>query len=119
MNELFASTAYYYIERKNYKKGIEYLEKAIAVEKKKSKKARYTYILAQLYEKVSEESKAGLNYQRVVKLNPAYELMFNARINSARLAQTQSVASRRAMEKELLKMLKDDKNIEYLDHIFY
>lgn len=119
LNELFASTAYYYIERKNYKKGIEYLEKAIAVEKKKSKKARYTYILAQLYEKVAEESKAGLNYQRVVKLNPAYELMFNARINAARLAQTQSVASRKAMEKELLKMLKDDKNIEYRDQIYY
>ncbi len=117
--ELFASTAYYYIERRNYAKAIEYLEKNIPLEKKKSKIARHTYILAQLYEKVSEPSKAGLNYQKVVKLNPAYDMMFNARINAARLAQTQTAASRKNMEKELLKMLKDDKNIEFKDQIYY
>ncbi len=117
--ELFASTAYYYIERRNYAKAIEYLEKNIPLEKKKSRIARHTYILAQLYEKVSEPSKAGLNYQKVVKLNPAYDMMFNARINAARLAQTQTAASRKNMEKELLKMLKDDKNIEFKDQIYY
>lgn len=117
--ELFASTAYYYIERRNYAKAIEYLEKNIPLEKKKSKIARHTYILAQLYEKVSEPSKAGLNYQKVVKLNPAYDMMFNARINAARLAQTQTATSRKNMEKELLKMLKDDKNIEFKDQIYY
>ncbi len=117
--ELFASTAYYYIERRNYAKAIEYLEKNIPLEKKKNRIARHTYILAQLYEKVAEPSKAGLNYQKVVKLNPAYDMMFNARINAARLAQTQTAASRKNMEKELLKMLKDDKNIEFKDQIYY
>lgn len=117
--ELFASTAYYYIERRNYAKGIEYLEKNIPLEKKKSRRARHTYILAQLYEKVSEPAKAGLNFQKVVKLNPAYDMMFNARINAARLAQSQTAASRKNMEKELLKMLKDDKNIEFRDQIYY
>lgn len=117
--ELFASITYYYIERKNYTKAIEYLEKNIPLENRKSKIARHTYILAQLYEKVSEPSKAALNYQKVVKLNPAYDMMFNARINAARLAQTQTAASRKNMEKELLKMLKDDKNIEFKDQIYY
>lgn len=117
--DLFAATAYFYIERKNYAKGIEYLEKNIPLEKKKSRIARHTFILAQLYEKVGQDSKAGLNYQKVVKLNPPYEMMFNARINAARLAQTQTLASRKNMEKELMKMLKDDKNIEFRDQIYY
>ena len=117
--ELFASTAYFYIERRNYTKAIEYLEKNIPLEKKKSKIYRHTYILAQLYEKINEPSKAGLNYRKVVKLNPPYDMMFNARINAARLAQSQTAASRKNMEKELLKMLKDDKNIEFKDQIYY
>lgn len=117
--DLFAATAYFYIERKNYNKAIEYLEKNIPLEKKKNIISRHTYILAQLYEKVGQDSKAGLNYQKVVKLNPTYEMMFNARINAARLAQSQTIASRKVMEKELMKMLKDDKNIEYRDQIYY
>lgn len=119
ISELFATIAWYYIDRKNYPKAIEYLEKATVTERKKNKRARYTYITAQLLEKLNEEGKAGLKYQQVVKMNPAYDLLFNARINSARLVQSSSMGSRKNLEKELLKMLADAKNKEYRDQIYY
>lgn len=119
ISELFASISWYYIDKKNYTKAIEYIEKSIAVERKRSLKARYTFICAQLYEKIQEEDKASIRYQQVLKLNPPYELAFNARINSAKLVNTTSKNSKKNLEKELLKMLSDAKNKEYRDQIYY
>lgn len=119
VSELFAVIAWYHIDRKNYVKAIEYLEKSISVERKKSLRARYSYICAQLYEIIQDEEKASLRYQQVLKLSPPYELAFNAKINSAKLVQVNSKNSKKSLEKELLKMLTDVKNKEYLDQIYY
>ncbi len=119
LDDLFAAVAHYYIAKKNYSKAIEYLEKSLTTTKKKNTRVRYTYILAQLYEKVDDPSKASITYQKVVKMNPSYEMLFNARINSSRLFQTQSIASKKEIEKSLNKMLKDAKNKEFKDQIYY
>lgn len=116
---LFACIAWYHIEKKNYPKAIEYLEKAAPIEKKKSNRARYIYLTAQLYEKIEEEGKASYKYQQVVKMNPPYDLLFNARINSARLVQASTAGTRKNLEKELTKMLEDVKNKEYRDQLYY
>ncbi len=117
--DLYISIAAYYIQKKNYPKAIEYFNKALPITKKKSDKVRYTYINAQLHEKIEEDSKASRLYLQVLKYNPSYEMSFNANINSARLSQSQSSTSRKNLEKELLKMLKDSKNKEYKDQIYY
>lgn len=119
ISELFAAIAWYNIDKKNYVKAIEYLEKSISVERKKSKRARYTFICAQLYEKIEDEEKASIRYQQVLKLNPPYELAFNARISSAKLIPASNSSSKKNLEKELLKMLSDAKNKEYKDQIYY
>ncbi len=119
VSELFAVIAWYHIDKKNYIKAIEYLEKSISVERKKSLRARYSYICAQLYEIIQDEEKASIRYQQVLKLSPPYELAFNAKINSAKLVQVNSRNSKKSLEKELIKMLSDVKNKEYLDQIYY
>ena len=119
ISELFATIAWYYIDKKNYVKAIEYIEKSISVERKKTLRARYNYICAQLYERVQDEEKASLRYQQVLKLSPPYELAFNAKINSAKLIQVSPKNSKKSLEKELLKMLTDIKNKEYQDQIYY
>jgi tetratricopeptide (TPR) repeat protein len=119
ISELFATVAWYYIDKKNYAKAVEYLEKATVIQKNKNKRARYTYITAQLLEKINEEGKAGVKYLQVVKLNPAYDLLFNAKINSARLVQRSSISSKKNLEKEFIKMLSDPKNKEFRDQIYY
>ena len=119
ISELFAVVAWYYVDKKNYPKAIEYLEKSLLVEKNKLLRARYAYICAQLYEKIEDEQKASLRYQQVLKLSPPYEMGFNAKINSAKLVQNASAGSKKSLEKELLKMLSDSKNKEYKDQIYY
>ena len=117
--DLFTSIANYHFVRKNYEKTIEYLEKTIPLERKKSNQARYTYLTAQLYEKINETGKAAIAYQKVLKYNPNYDMAFNARINSARLFESKSNASKKEIERSLNKMLKDEKNMEFKDQIYY
>lgn len=117
--DLFTSIANYHFVKKNYEKTIEYLEKTIPIEKKKSNQARYAYLTAQLYEKINEPGKAAIAYQKVLKYNPNYDMAFNARINSARLFEAKSNASKKEIERSLNKMLKDEKNKEFKDQIYF
>lgn len=117
--DLFTAIAAFHIDKKNYPKAIEYLDKGAKTHKKKKVRARLTYISAQLNEKIEEDRTAAKQYLKVLSLNPGYEMGFNARMNSARLSQSASLGSRKNLEKEFLKMLKDDKNKDYRDQIYY
>lgn len=119
ISDLFATVAWFHIDKKNYTKAVEYLEKASITQRNKNKRARYTYIAAQLLERIGEDGKAGVKYQQVVKMNPNYDMLFNSKINAARLVQYGSVSNKKNLEKELFKMLNDAKNKEYRDQIYY
>lgn len=108
--------AEYYVKMENYPKAIEYLTRAIPAEKKKKQRARFTYILGQLYEQTGNPKKASHYYEQCTKMSPPYELLFNARIKRA---MTASGADSKEVKKLLTKMLKDEKNREYRDQIYY
>ncbi len=116
--DLYVTFADYYLTMKNYPDAISYLEKATETVKKKKIRTRYLYILAQLYEKTGDLKKASSYYESVLKSNPPYEMAFNARINRA-LAYERGFGKAAEIETELLKMIKDDKNLEYQDQIYY
>jgi tetratricopeptide (TPR) repeat protein len=118
LNELYPSLAEYYLSQKDYKQAITFLEKSVPVEKKKKIRTRYLFILAQLCEKTGDLKQASVYYSQVIKLNPVYDMAFNARINRA-LAFQQGFSNSSEIENELLKMLRDDKNLEYMDQIYY
>lgn len=106
------------IKQEEYAKAADELIKAIANIKDKRRRTRYTYILAQLYEKMGDKSKAYFYYTQVLKKNPTYEMEFNAKINLA-LQYDAATADGGSLKKELIKMSKDDKNIDYLDRIYF
>jgi tetratricopeptide (TPR) repeat protein len=108
--------AEHYIMMENYDKAIFQLTKGIGLTKKKKDKARYYFILAQLYELKGDNKKASINYANCYRLNPHYELYFNAKIKRALTTNTSALKD---IKKELTKMLKDDKNIEYRDQIYF
>ncbi len=118
LNELYPSLADYYLSQKDYKQAVDYLQKSVAVEKKKKIRTRFLFILAQLSEKTGDLKQASDYYSQVIKLNPVYDMAFNARINRA-LAYQQGFSNSSEIESELLKMLRDDKNMEYMDQIYY
>lgn len=103
---------------KDYERAIENLEKAVELTKEKEPKRRYTYILAQLYQKNNNLLLATEKYSQVLKMNPSYKMRFNARISRA-IAYDVNGADSKAIKKELTKMLKDVKNDEFKDQIYF
>lgn len=116
--EVKAAYADLYIHTGNYPNAIKYLEEAIPLTKGKKLRARYTYILAQLYEQTGNNKKAADNFSSVITLNPKYDMLFNAKLNRARLGAS-TATNRNASRKELEKMLADEKNKEFQDQIYY
>lgn len=112
----WASLADYHIRSKEYSEALEDLNKAIEFEKKNKRKARYQFIRGQLYHLLKDNEKAYVAFAGVLKLKPEYELEFQSKINMAR---TSGNDSNDDLKKLLKKMLKDDKNIEYQDQIYY
>lgn len=108
----------YYSKKDDIPNEIKALEEAVANSRKKDDKVRYRFILAQLYQKLGDSRKAYGLYEKVIKMNPYYELAFNAKINRARVFDAES-ASGGTVKKQLNKMLRDDKNKEYRDQIYY
>jgi tetratricopeptide (TPR) repeat protein len=116
--DLAAVSADYFIKRSDYSPAIKQLTKAIALTRKKTTRARFTYVLAQLYEKMGDNKKASMYYAMVPGLHPVYDMEFSAKINQAKLYDISSGDSK-VIKKQLLKMIKDDKNIEFRDQIYY
>ncbi len=116
--DLYATIAQNYIKQEDYKQAIRYLLKALELEKKKQKKIRYKFILAQLYEQLNNYQSASNLYAYVAKSNAPYEMQFAAAIH-----QATSYVSRKGNFKSTIKllhkMLKDEKNKEYKDQIYY
>ncbi len=107
-----------YIRQKNFEKAIPILFTAIKTSKNKTDKARYKYILAQIYEEQNDLTTAAIYYKQVIKMNPPYEMAFNAKIKRATAFNAGSKDAAE-IKKQLKKMLKDEKNKEYKDQIYY
>ena len=108
----------YYIQRGDYSQAVTELTNATQLIKRKRKKARYYYILAQLYQQDKNHKQAQKYYKLVLKSNPEYVMTFNAKMNLARSLESGNKDNKKMKEK-LLKMTKDDKNKEYLDQIYF
>ncbi|HEX2934645.1 MAG TPA: hypothetical protein VHO72_04775 [Bacteroidales bacterium] len=116
--ELYATAAHVALKREQYKQATTSLEKAMPLVKKRKTKLRYLYILAQLYQENKQYEKSSEYYGMVIRKNPPYEMAFNAQINQASLVQAGS-KSNKDIKQQLHKMLRDEKNKEYRDQIYY
>lgn len=107
-----------FIKQKRYSEATEPLTQSIEFISGKRQKYRYTYLLAQLYERAGDSGKAALLYRKVVNMNPPYDVEFNAMINIAGVFDINS-GDPAEIRKELEKMLKDVKNKDFQDQIYY
>ncbi|MFW5644493.1 MAG: tetratricopeptide repeat protein, partial [Bacteroidota bacterium] len=116
--DLYTTYADFHLKQAEYEQAVPYLRKALEYVKDKHYRVRYRYILAQLYQEIGNAEKTIANYQKVIKMNPSYEMTFNAKINMAGSFEAGS-GKAKEIRSLLHKMLKDDKNIEYQDQIYY
>ncbi len=110
--------ANYYIRSQRYEEAIPYLRKVIKHEKRRKQKAREWFLMGQLQSLLGQKENAYNSYKHVIRLNPPYELTFNARI-----AQTEVMArgtkNAKAMVKRLKRMAASDNNKDYQDQVYY
>lgn len=117
--ELSLTDAHINILINDYLSAIKSLEKAIPQERKKDYKTRYKFILAQLYQNIGDTIKSRDLYEDVIKRNPPYDMAFNSKIEIARSYDIRDEKTAKPIKSLLYKMLNDDKNIQYLDQIYF
>ncbi len=113
-----AVMAHLFIQQGNYPKAIEALEKAIKKTRNRRQKTRFTFVLAQLYEKQQNFAAAFDAYKKVRKLSPTYQQEFNAQLNTAATA-AKGGSSDYNHQLALRRMLNDGKNEEHKDQILF
>lgn len=116
--ELDAVYADFYLQTKSNERAIPHLQRASVSAPAREMKIRLKFILAQLYQQKGEFKRAFDLYTKIVKMNPKYEMAFNARLNRARCYDSSSGSSE-SVYKELRKMQKDPKNKDFMDQIYY
>jgi tetratricopeptide (TPR) repeat protein len=114
----YTTLADLFIKQKKYPEAIDPLDRSLDFIIGKRTKYRLTYLLAELNELAGNPAKATSLYRKVVKMNPPYDVEFNARINIAGVFDINS-GNPEEIKKELGKMLKDSKNKDFHDQIYY
>lgn len=116
--EPLATLAQMSIYKYNYKEAITYLEQAVKAGGHIQSRTRWPYILAQLYEHEKDYVPSLRNYSKVENSNAPFEMYFNAKLSKIRINDflNNQTFDRKA---QLLKLLKDDKNFDYTDQIYY
>ena len=108
----------HHIKNNEYGLAINYMNKSLTGRDGRAIRARKHFILGQLYQKEEKGDSAILHYDKVISLNPDYEMTFRSYLNKAQAFAFSNNNSSELL-KDYQKMLKDDKNIEYRDQIFY
>jgi tetratricopeptide (TPR) repeat protein len=115
--DLAIATADFYMKQQEYAEAIKFLDIAIQKTTFKRNKARLKYIEAQLFQELGMPDQASEAYLAVTKMNPDYKMAFNAKINSAGVFS--GIGDSEKLKKELNKMLRDNKNFDFRDQIYF
>ncbi len=107
------------IQKKDYNPAIEPMEEAIVLSKDRSEKARLSYIIAQIHQQEGRGDQALAGFERALKFSPTYEMEFSSRLNVAQNAWINGQATSEQALKTLKQMLKDSKNLEYKDQVYF
>lgn len=115
--ELAVATSNYYAKQHLYNEGIPFLSIAIKNTGNKKDRMRYKYVLAQWYQETGNPEKASQIFREIIRMNPPYKMAFNAHINAA--GTFTGLGDVDKLKKELRKMLRDKKNLEFQDQIYF
>ncbi len=116
---LYLQAANFYQVTNNPNNIIKYLSAAAELMKRGEEKAKIHYILAQLYQQVGFDAMAYENYQNVLSNKPPYEFSFHARLNIAQVTEIGKGSDVKKIRKYFDQLLKDGKNVEFRDKIYY
>ena len=117
--KLYLEKANYYQIRNDYDNMVNNLSKADTLLTRKDRKGRIYFIVGQVYQKLGFNSEAYNFYKKCLATNPDYEIDFFARLNMAQVAQLGNKRDERLVRKQFAKLLKDTKNQDFKDKIYF
>ena len=116
---LYLEKAYLFQVLGDYDKMVRNLTIADSLLTKSDRKGRIYFIIGQVYQKLGFGSEAYNYYRKCLATTPDYEIDFYARLNMAQVARFDSEEAIKTIRSQFLKMLKDEKNKEFKDKIYF
>ena len=116
MRNLDFTIADYYIAVKDYNNAVKFLKNGILLNRDRDLRTRAMFILGQIYMLQGDADRATAQFKKVVKRNPVYEMVFESKMNMAKMGTADNAAE---LYKMMNKMLRDPNNEDYRDRIYY
>lgn len=116
--DVYASYAQLHLDQNNYTAAYQLLQLALDNTRKKEKEIRWLFICGQLQSKLENYYEASELFKKVIKKGPPYEFLFQAQLNRARNYDVLIEDPQKVFD-ELDDMLKDEKNLDNRDQIYY
>jgi outer membrane protein assembly factor BamD (BamD/ComL family) len=98
---------------------VQNLTQAVPLLSNNEERARISYIIGQVYQKLEFDAQAYSSYRTCLKSNPNFDLSFYAKLNIAQVTELSNSSDLKQVRKYFKKLLKDRKNEEFKDKIYY
>ncbi|MCC6722333.1 MAG: tetratricopeptide repeat protein [Bacteroidia bacterium] len=118
-NQLYLTIGDIYTRLGYYDDAQKNLEAGLKKTKNKVLKYRIHFLLGQLYFITGDYKKSAFHYSKVARSSAPYEFAFQSNIQIVKANSLSGNSSTRESRKNLKKMLRDDKNIDYFSQLYY
>lgn len=119
LKDLYLTRGYLYQKQENYNYMVQNLTQAEPLITNFKERARINFIIGQVYQTIGFDSEAYKYYKTTLKNNPPYELSFYTKLNMAQVTQLAKTNDIKKIRKYFKKLLKDRKNEEFKDKVYY
>ncbi|WP_448520588.1 type IX secretion system periplasmic lipoprotein PorW/SprE [Rhodoflexus sp.] len=117
--DFYLNMAHYYRLKQDLPRTSAYLEKALPYITNKELRIKVLFMIAQISQKLNKPEKAYEYYSLLTRSNPPYEILFLSQLNTASAVDFGDASAVAKTERTLQALLKDPKNQEYKDRIWY
>jgi tetratricopeptide (TPR) repeat protein len=117
--EFYLARGHFYRRQNDYLETAKSLGSAVLEMPRGERRGRIYFILGQIYQRLGKNDLARSNYLEVLKNNPPYELAFFARLYANQVTEINADTDTRKAQRYYKKLLRDLKNKEYQDKIYY
>ncbi|TDI66711.1 MAG: methyltransferase [Bacteroidetes bacterium] len=116
---LYLTRAYMYQKRNDLNNMVQNLAAAVPLMSLSEGSAKIYFIIGQIYQTLGFDAEAHNNYLACVKNNPHFELAFYASLKMAQVFELARSNDLKKVRRYYVKILKDRKNKEFRDKIYY
>ena len=115
----YEARAQFHKSRQEYDQTLAVLKQTVKRMHAGEHRARLYYIIGQLYQRNNRTKEAYGNFAKVHRSNGAYELSLQAQLQMIQLFAGSGAKAEKKLARRFRKMLRDEKNKDYQDRIYY